>query len=55
MEVTPWILKQLIEKHGNELYSEIESIQSAEDIMANMHHIKQNKIILYNFLDKFLA
>ena len=55
MEVTPWILKQLIEKHGNELYSEIEHVQSAEDIISNMHHIKQNKIILYNFLDKFLA
>jgi len=55
MEVTPWMLKQLIEKHGSDLNSEIESIQSADEILANMHLIKQNKIILYNFLNKFLA
>lgn len=55
MEVTPWMLKQLIEKHGSELHSELESIQRAEEIIENRYHIKQNKIILYNFLNKFLA
>lgn len=55
MEVTPWMVKQLVEKHSSDLNTNIESVQSQSDIIENLHHIKQNKIILYNFLNKFLA
>jgi GMP synthase-like glutamine amidotransferase len=55
LEVTPWMLKQLIEKHASDLNSEVEFVQSKDEILNNVFHIKENKIILYNFLDKFLA
>lgn len=55
MEVTPWMLKQWIDLHGSDLNSELQSIQTKEEILNGEFNIKQNKIILYNFLNKFLA
>jgi GMP synthase-like glutamine amidotransferase len=55
MEVTPWMLKQLIEKHGSDLDTDFESIQSREEILRGESEIKNNKVILYKFLDKFLS
>ena len=55
MEVTPFMLKQLIDKHGSELVSGLKSVQNKEEILNGAFNIKANKIILYHFLNAFLA
>lgn len=54
LEVTPEIVKDMVEHEGHELIP-ARYIHSAEEILSELHYLERNKKILFGLLDKFFA